>query len=144
VTANSNTYKKWAVAGLALIVAYVIFTQLKKVDLKAAVNNTPPNFPTNLTALFDQLKEKGYKPKATPANSKEPLVLFTIETGSENPLQIDVDERYVVSINYSPNTPNFRAIYENGVFTANNKIVAESEDFLSGLLQIIANKDYIL
>jgi hypothetical protein len=144
VTSNSNIYKKWAVAGLALIVAYVIFTQLKKVDLKAAVNNAPPNFPIKLTALFDKLKEKGYKPKATPANSKEPLVLFTIETGPENPLQVDVDERYVVSINYSPNTPNFRAIYESGVFISNNKIVAESEDFLSGLLQIIANKDYIL
>ena len=76
---TSNTYKKWAVAGLALIVAYVIFTQLKKVDLKAAVNNAPPNFPIKLTALFDELKKKGYKPKATPADSKEPLVMFTIE-----------------------------------------------------------------
>ena len=141
---NSNITKKIAVAGIVLVIAYVIFSQLNKVDLKAATKNAPANFPANLKSLFDELKSKGYSPKATPADAKEPAVMFSIETGTENPLQIDVDERYVVSITYSPNSPTWRAIYENGVFKFNNKIVAESKDFLSGLLQIVANKDYIL
>jgi hypothetical protein len=67
-----------------------------------------------------------------------------VETSSANPLQVDVDQNNIVSITYSPNTPVWRAIYSDGVFTQNNKIVAESSDLLSGILQIIANKDYIL
>jgi hypothetical protein len=93
--------------------------------------------------LFDELKSKGYNPKATPADAVEPLVMFSVET-STIPLQIDIDQNNIVSIVYSQNTPVWRAIYSDGVFTQNNKIVAESSDLLSGILQIIANKDYIL
>ncbi len=130
--------------GVSLIVVYIIFTQLKKVDLKAASNSTPANFPPKLKTLFDELKSKGYNPKATPANSKQALVMFAVETGAENPIQVDVDDKYIVSITYSSNSPSWKVIYEDGVFKFNNKIVAESKDFLSGLLQIIANRDYIL
>ena len=126
-----------------MLVVYLVIKQINKGGLKAASANAPSNFPSNLNSLFDELKAKGYNPKATPADAVEPLVMFSIETGA-NPLQIDIDQKNVVSISYSPNTPVWRAQYKDGEFIQNNKIVAESSDLLSGLLQIIANKDYVL
>ncbi len=143
MTANQNITKKLLVIAGAFLVSYLIVRQLGKANLKAATANAPANFPSNLKSLFEELKSKGYNPKATPADAIEPLVMFSVET-STIPLQIDIDQNNIVSIVYSPNTPVWRAIYSDGVFTQNNKIVAESSDLLSGILQIIANKDYIL
>lgn len=143
MTANQNITKKLLVIAGAFLVSYLIVRQLGKANLKAATANAPANFPSNLKSLFEELKSKGYNPKATPADAIEPLVMFSVET-STSPLQIDIDQNNIVSIVYSPNTPVWRAIYSDGVFTQNNKIVAESSDLLSGILQIIANKDYIL
>ena len=143
MAANQNITKKLLVIAGAFLVSYLIVRQLGKANLKAATANAPANFPSNLKSLFDELKSKGYNPKATPADAVEPLVMFSVET-STIPLQIDIDQNNIVSIVYSPNTPVWRAIYSDGVFTQNNKIVAESSDLLSGILQIIANKDYIL
>jgi hypothetical protein len=143
LTANQNITKKLLVIAGAFLVSYLIVRQLGKANLKAATANAPANFPSNLKSLFEELKSKGYNPKATPADAIEPLVMFSVET-STIPLQIDIDQNNIVSIVYSPNTPVWRAIYSDGVFTQNNKIVAESSDLLSGILQIIANKDYIL
>jgi hypothetical protein len=143
LAANQNITKKLLVIAGAFLVSYLIVRQLGKANLKAATANAPANFPSNLKSLFDELKSKGYNPKATPADAVEPLVMFSVET-STIPLQIDIDQNNIVSIVYSPNTPVWRAIYSDGVFTQNNKIVAESSDLLSGILQIIANKDYIL
>jgi hypothetical protein len=144
LAANQNITKKLLVIAGAFLVSYLIVRQLGKANLKAATADAPANFPSNLKSLFEELKSKGYNPKATPADAVEPLVMFSIETSSANPLQVDVDQNNIVSITYSPNTPVWRAIYSDGVFTQNNKIVAESSDLLSGILQIIANKDYIL
>lgn len=143
MAANQNITKRLLLIAGAFFVSYFIVRQLGKANLKAATANAPANFPSNLKGLFDELKSKGYNPKATPADAVEPLVMFSVET-STNPLQIDIDRNNIVSITYSPNTPVWRAIYSDGVFTQNNKIVAESSDLLSGILQIIANKDYIL
>ncbi len=143
MAANQNITKKLLVIAGAFLVSYLIVRQLGKANLKAATANAPANFPSNLKSLFDELKSKGYNPKATPADAVEPLVMFSVET-STIPLQIDIDQNNIVSIVYSQNTPVWRAIYSDGVFTQNNKIVAESSDLLSGILQIIANKDYIL
>ncbi len=143
MAANQNITKRLLLIAGAFLVSYFIVRQLGKANLKAATANAPANFPSNLKILFDELKSKGYNPKATPADAVEPLVMFSVET-STNPLQIDIDRNNIVSISYSPNTPVWRAIYSDGVFTQNNKIVAESSDLLSGILQIIANKDYIL
>jgi hypothetical protein len=143
LAANQNITKKLLVIAGAFLVSYLIVRQLGKANLKAATANAPANFPSNLKSLFDELKSKGYNPKATPADAVEPLVMFSVET-STIPLQIDIDQNNIVSIVYSQNTPVWRAIYSDGVFTQNNKIVAESSDLLSGILQIIANKDYIL
>jgi hypothetical protein len=143
LAANQNITKKLLVIAGAFLVSYLIVRQLGKANLKAATANAPANFPSNLKSLFDELKSKGYNPKATPADAVEPLVMFSVET-STNPLQIDIDRNNIVTISYSPNTPVWRAIYSDGIFTQNNKIVAESSDLLSGILQIIANKDYIL
>ncbi len=143
MAANQNITKKLLVIAGAFLVSYLIVRQLGKANLKAATANAPANFPSNLKSLFDELKSKGYNPKATPADAVEPLVMFSVET-STNPLQIDIDRNNIVTISYSPNTPVWRAIYSDGIFTQNNKIVAESSDLLSGILQIIANKDYIL
>jgi hypothetical protein len=143
LAANQNITKKLLVIAGAFLVSYLIVRQLGKANLKAATANAPANFPSNLKSLFDELKSKGYNPKATPADAVEPMVMFSVET-STIPLQIDIDQNNIVSIVYSQNTPVWRAIYSDGVFTQNNKIVAESSDLLSGILQIIANKDYIL
>jgi hypothetical protein len=143
LTGNQNITKKLLVVGATLLVVYLVIKQINKGGLKSASANAPSNFPSNLNSLFDELKAKGYNPKATPADAVEPLVMFSIETGA-NPLQIDIDQKNVVSIAYSPNTPVWRAQYKDGEFIQNNKIVAESSDLLSGLLQIIANKDYVL
>ncbi len=143
MAANQNITKKLLVIAGAFLVSYLIVRQLGKANLKAATANAPANFPSNLKSLFDELKSKGYNPKATPADAVEPMVMFSVET-STIPLQIDIDQNNIVSIVYSQNTPVWRAIYSDGVFTQNNKIVAESSDLLSGILQIIANKDYIL
>ena len=141
--ANQNITKRLLLIAGAFFVSYFIVRQLGKTNLKAATADAPANFPSNLKSLFEELKSKGYNPKATPADAVEPLVMFSVET-STIPLQIDIDQNNIVSIAYSPNTPVWRAIYSDGVFTQNNKIVAESSDLLSGILQIIANKDYIL
>jgi hypothetical protein len=135
---------KIVIAGLGIGLLYLLFVRSRTTKAPTSVNPKDVNaLPSNLKNLFDELNAKGYSPLASPSSSKVKSIAFSIKDG-ENNVGVEVDEMDVVSFKESDFKPLFRTQYKNGEFTSNDKVVAESNDRLSGILQIIANKDYVL
>ena len=135
---------KIIVAGLAIGLLYLLLKSPKTTKAPTSVNEKDVNsLPPILKSLFTELSTKGYSPLASPSDSKVKSIAFSIKDG-DNDVKVEVDEMDIVSLQESEFKPLFRTQYKNGEFTSNNKVVAESNDRLSGILQIIANKDYVL
>ena len=140
----SKTTSKMVIAGLGIGLLYLLLQTTRTTKAPTSTNSKDVNaLPSNLKNLFDELNAKGYSPLASPSSSKVKSIAFSIKDG-ENNVKVEVNEMDIVSFQESEYKPLFRTQYKDGEFTSNQKVVAESNDRLSGILQIIANKDYVL
>jgi len=107
-----------------------------------AVKRLPKNLPQNLQDLYDQLKEKGYKPTTSPKQFSGYFISFEIGEG-EDKIMIIINDKNVITISTEDKTiPPYVITYIGGKFTSKKGLIDESDDLLSGLLQIIENEDY--
>ena len=107
-----------------------------------AVKRLPKNLPQNLQDLYDQLKEKGYKPTTSPKQFSGYFISFEIGEG-EDKIMIIINDKNVITISTQDKTiPPYVITYSGGKFTSKKGLIDESDDLLSGLLQIIENEDY--
>jgi hypothetical protein len=107
-----------------------------------AVKRLPKNLPQNLQDLYDQLKEKGYKPTTSPKQFSGYFISFEIGEG-EDKIMIIINDKNVITIStQDKTTPPYVITYSGGKFTSKKGLIDESDDLLSGLLQIIENEDY--
>ena len=105
-------------------------------------NRVPNTFPKNLKNLFRDLESKGYNPQSTSNNAKEKFVTFSITSGV-NPVVVKVNEANEITFTSADIKEPFKVKYDGRSFMANKKIVAESSDMISGILQIIENRDFL-
>jgi hypothetical protein len=132
------------VVGLGIGLLYLLYKRSQTTKAPTSTNQKDVKaLPTNLRSLYDALMAKGYAPLASPSDSKVKSIAFSIKDGDNN-VEVVVEETNIISFKENEFKPLFRSQYDNGEFISNNKVVAESQDMLSGILQIIANKDYVL
>ena len=107
-----------------------------------AVKRLPKNMPQNLQDLYNQLKEKGYKPTTSPKEFSGYFISFEIGEG-EDKIMILINDKNVITISTQDKTiAPYVITYSDGKFTSKKGLIDESDDLLSGLLQIIENEDY--
>ena len=107
-----------------------------------AVKRFPKNLPQTLQDLYDQLKEKGYKPTTSPKQFSGYFISFEIGEG-EDKIMIIINDKNIITISTEDKTkPAYVITYIGGKFTSKDGLIDESDDLLSGLLQIIENEDY--
>ena len=107
-----------------------------------AVKRLPKNLPQNLQDIYKQLKEKGYNPTTSPREFSGYFVSFEIGEGDEKLMIIINDKNVITIITNDKKKPPYVITYNGGRFTSNKGLIDESDDLLSGLLQIIENEDY--
>ena len=122
----------------AIILGYYMYTTRNIM----AVKRLPKNLPQNLQDLYDQLKEKGYKPTTSPKEFSGYFISFEIGEG-EDKIMIIINDKNIITISTEDKTkPPYVITYSGGKFTSKDGLIDESDDLLSGLLQIIENEDY--
>jgi len=122
----------------AIILGYYMYTTRNIM----AVKRLPKNLPQNLQDLYDQLKEKGYKPTTSPKQFSGYFISFEIGEG-EDKIMIIINDKNIITISTEDKTiAPYVITYSNGRFISKNGLIDESDDLLSGLLQIIENEDY--
>ena len=122
----------------AIILGYYMYTTRNIM----AVKRLPKNLPQNLQDLYDQLKEKGYKPTTSPKEFSGYFISFEIGEGDEKIMILINDKNVITIATQDKNKPPYVITYTNGRFISRDGLIDESDDLLSGLLQIIENEDY--
>ena len=122
----------------AIILGYYMYTTRNIM----AVKRLPKNLPQNLQDLYDQLKEKGYKPTTSPKQFSGYFISFEIGEG-EDKIMIIINDKNIITISTEDKTiAPYVITYNGGKFISKDGLIDESDDLLSGLLQIIENEDY--
>jgi hypothetical protein len=122
----------------AIILGYYMYTTRNIM----AVKRLPKNLPQNLQDLYDQLKEKGYKPTTSPKQFTGYFISFEIGEGDEKIMIVINDKNVITIATQDKNKPPYVITYTDGRFISRDGLIDESDDLLSGLLQIIENEDY--
>jgi hypothetical protein len=122
----------------AIILGYYMYTTRNIM----AVKRLPKNLPQNLRDLYDQLKEKGYKPTTSPKEFSGYFISFEIGEGDEKIMIVINDKNVITIATQDKNKPPYVITYTDGRFISRDGLIDESDDLLSGLLQIIENEDY--
>jgi hypothetical protein len=122
----------------AIILGYYMYTTRNIM----AVKRLPKNLPQNLQDLYDQLKEKGYKPTTSPKEFSGYFISFEIGEGDEKIMILINDKNVITITTQDKNKPPYVITYTDGRFISRDGLIDESDDLLSGLLQIIENEDY--
>jgi uncharacterized protein (UPF0297 family) len=122
----------------AIILGYYMYTTRNIM----AVKRLPKNLPQNLQDLYDQLKEKGYKPTTSPKQFSGYFISFEIGEGDEKIIILINDKNIITITTQDKNKPPYVITYSEGRFISRDGLIDESDDLLSGLLQIIENEDY--
>jgi hypothetical protein len=122
----------------SMILGYYMYTTRNIM----AVKRLPKNLPQNLQDLYDQLKEKGYKPTTSPKEFSGYFISFEIGEGDEKIMILINDKNVITITTQDKNKPPYVITYKDGRFISRDGLIDESDDLLSGLLQIIENEDY--
>jgi hypothetical protein len=122
----------------SIILGYYMYTTRNIM----AVKRLPKNLPQNLQDLYDQLKEKGYKPTTSPKEFSGYFISFEIGEGDEKIMILINDKNVITITTQDKNKPPYVITYTDGRFISRDGLIDESDDLLSGLLQIIENEDY--
>ena len=101
----------------------------------------PSDLPDNLKAAFQTLSAKGYKPETNPITHPNPFITFSFKEG-EQKFDVIINKNLLISIVEKGGLSIPPIQFVNGDFIQNGYVLAEDNDIVNGILQIIQNKDY--
>jgi hypothetical protein len=133
---NKKTITTILALSTLVLVVYFIYN-------KRSTGNVEPNdLPKNLKSAYEMLSKKGYKPKTNPIKAPISFIEFSFQDG-EQKFDVRINSNLLITIVEKEGMPIAPIQFYKGDFMQNNYVLAEDNDIVSGVLQIIKNRDYI-
>ena len=95
------------------------------------------DLPPELSGIYRQLSDKGYKPETSPKEITKPFITFNGFAGE----RIVINSKGLTTI--YRDGKSFKPItYADGLFLQEGRVIHDDPVYVDGLLNIIQNKDY--
>ena len=104
--------------------------------------SSPETLPEMLKKAYNDLKSQGYNPITNPVSHPSRFITFTISDVVDMPVVSTINDQNGIVIAFDKNKPPFTAKYTDGQVISKGQVIAEDDDVVSAILQIIENKDY--
>ena len=123
------------------IILWLAYTYYKK-STDTTTPSSPETLPEMLKKAYQDLQSQGYKPSTNPISHPSRFITFTISDVVDMPVVATINDQNGIVIAFDKNKPPFVAKYTDGQVLSKGQVIADDDDIVSAILQIIENKDY--